>query len=449
MPDQAVFEFINSRANYGPILSNFKFTLRGGYSTLVGKNDSGKSALLQFVFKSLCEANDQWKNKMCLVTQDRQYIQPSTPPPTNLHDYNNQLYSQMTNSPKPSSGPVGPDSSMLYTLLLHRTDFINQLGLINKYLIRLGFGELVLKGVQIANIDNVEISSHGSGLRCVMPVLAALTSPDISVILIDEPELSLEARAQKALKEILLESANEGKTILLATQSHIFLDKEGMAKNFVVSNSGGHLEIDCIRSGEQLIDVTYNLLGNSLEDLYFPGNFLIVEGGSDQVICEKVASLLNLGSGKIKIISAKGIDNVSDTYRAIKNTLIPLLTSDSPYSKRVVLLIDKPIERIGERVVEELSKALGGRCVVLDVSSIEEYIPENIYKKSGRNKSDDLQQIEEIKKRVNHGDREAFGRLRGLKKEISSALASVLTEEELDGIPIVRDAVKLAKEKSL
>jgi hypothetical protein len=42
-----------------------------------------------------------------------------------------------------------------------------------------------------------------------------------------------------------------------------------------------------VGSREQLYDVTFDLLGSSTEDLFFPHNYLIVEGASDQVIAER------------------------------------------------------------------------------------------------------------------------------------------------------------------
>lgn len=447
MPTQIAYELTNSRGRYGPIQQNFKFAVPKGYSVLVGRNDSGKSALLQFIFKSLFESDEQRKDKICLVTQDRQYARHTTQPPTNLRDYNQHLYQQMVNSHKPSVGPVGPDSGSLYTLLLHRTNFVRQLQTINRYLIRLGFSEIVLKDVQIVNLDNVEIHFHGSGIRCVMPVLAALTSPDILVVLIDEPELSLEARAQRVLKGILLEAVCQETTILVATQSHIFLDKEEIDRNFVVTSSGGQLGVEFIRSKEHLIDVTYNLLGNSLEDLFFPSNFLIVEGSSDQSVCERVSKLSNIPVGRVKIISARGIDNVQDSYRAIENALVPLIADHSPYSRRVVVLLDKPSDE-AKKIVESVARQLNERCVILPAASIEEYIPAEIYQRAGRDKANDLKRLEDTRKEVSYGSSGSLARLCELKNEISSALSSGLDASDLDQIPVIRDAVKLADSKA-
>jgi predicted ATP-dependent endonuclease of OLD family len=312
----------------------------------------------------------------------------------------------------------------------------------------MGFEPVTLRDAQTAMVSEVEIASHGSGIRCVLPILAALTSPDIKYLLIDEPELSLEARAQRVLKELLLEAAQAGRTVLVATQSHIFLNKDNVSCNYVVINQGARLDLEQVSEKEKLLDLTFNLLGNSLEDLFFPSNFLIVEGSSDQVVCEKVATLLRIPTGRVKIISAQGIDNVSDAYKSIKNTLVPLLADHSPYSKRVVVLLDRPSSD-ASRSVDEIQNALKERCIVLDEPSLEEYVPEDLFDMAGRNKAFDLDNLKEKTTEHKYAKKdETLKALRELKKEISSALATALRHEDLDKIPKIRDAVKLASDRA-
>ena len=445
---QTAYTFkIPAGQEYGLLPSNFQFDLQTGYSVLVGRNDCGKSTLLQFVFKSLVSLSEVTNNTFCLISHDRQYISPTTQPPSTLMEYNTELFQICKDRPKRSDSAQGPDASSLYTLLLHKSDFMSQTQKVNEYLIRLGFEPIVLREAQIVKVNDIDIHLHGAGIRCVLPILAALTSPDIKVVIIDEPELSLEARAQKVLKELLLESVESGKIIILATQSHLFLHKAKPDKNYEITNDD-HFEAKKLTKREELLDLTYNLLGNSLEDLFFPSNFLIVEGASDQVICEKVARLLNTPIGKVKVISARGIDNVSDSYKAIENSLIPLITDDSPYSKKVVVLLDKPIGTASIKKVRSIKKQLRDRCFILDNSSIEEYIPKDIFKKAGRDRDNDLEEIKEINIAYRYNKEDGAKRLWSIKREISSAIASALELKDLKKIPIITDSIKLASKKS-
>jgi predicted ATPase len=225
---EVIHQINNEHQPYGAIPTGFKFSLFKGYSVLMGKNNAGKSTLLQFVFKRLLEGalnSVSGKNSICLIPQDRQYVQNRTVPQASLQEYNETLYGQCQSAPRPSEGLRSPNSDQLYSLLLHRDDFLGQMAELNKFLTRLGFDHLILRDKQMAKLSDVDIHLHGSGIRCVLPVLAALTSKSINVILIDEPELSLEARAQKVLKVLLHEAAQQGKTILTATQSHLFFEK--------------------------------------------------------------------------------------------------------------------------------------------------------------------------------------------------------------------------------
>lgn len=45
---------ISTPNRYGPLQDGFAFELGDGYIVLVGENNSGKSAVLQLAFKTLC-----------------------------------------------------------------------------------------------------------------------------------------------------------------------------------------------------------------------------------------------------------------------------------------------------------------------------------------------------------------------------------------------------------
>lgn len=433
---------------YGSFPNGFNLQLKDGYSIFIGKNNSGKSGILQRIFVHFFQQGGYGGSSICYVGPDRQYVKPNAPPPLSLAQYNSELFNQVGNNPRGFDSAKMPDHSMLYTVCLHRSDLMKQMEEIDGRLARMGFDGLVLGEMQSVSSDNINIYMHGSGIRCVLPLLAALTSPDIKVVIVDEPEVALEARAQRVLKEMLLEAAGQGKLIIAATQSHVFVDKETPTNNFLVTKQGKEAAIEQLTRKDQLIEAVFNLLGNSLEDLFFPNNFLIVEGSSDQVILEKVLELLGTSPSAVKVISARGIDNTADTYKAIRNTLTPLIAGKSPYSKRVVVLVDQPNSGSVDKL-NQLQDTLKDRCLVLDKPSIEEYVPEEIYGEAGRNRELDLKQIEALSTKVGHGGRAEVKRdLWELKKDISNSLARVLKVEHLDQIPLIKKAAQLATDKA-
>src|SRR5262249_33805495 len=146
---------------------------------------------------------------------------------------------------------------------------------------RLGFARPALVSGQEFSFDALSVAVQGSGLRAAFPILAALTDYGLNALLIDEPELSLEPRLQKGIRDLLLEFANKaGVAVVVATHSHLFLDRTCPSSTIKVSRADGYTTIWPLGSDRQLQDVVFELLGNSTEDLFFPRNYLIVEGAS-------------------------------------------------------------------------------------------------------------------------------------------------------------------------
>ena len=112
------------------------------------------------------------------------------------------------------------------------------------------------------------------------------------------------------------------------------------------------------------------------------------------------------------------------------------------------MLVDQPNNNTLEKF-SRLRDQLGERCLVLDKQSVEEYIPDQIYKDAGRNRAEDLETIECLRKKVEYGNRaEVKHELWELKREISNSLAGALKLEHLDLVPIMKQAAQLAVSKA-
>ncbi len=429
---------ISTQNRYGPLQEGFAFELDGGYRVLVGENNSGKSAVLQLVFKTLIRVPEYGAERLCILLTNRAYVQPSAETGGfNLATFNQQLLQVLDGTPLPQGAPIGnADWSILPRLLLNHTDTLTQIASLNRLLIRMGLPRLVLKTSQLIHLEDVPIPFQGSGLRSLLGILAALTDTQISVLLIDEPELSLQPALQRILRSILLE-ASDTKRILIATHSHLFLNRLDPSSNLLVQRQGRIVSLSPIAAEEQLYDLTFELLGNAIEDLFFPGNFLVVEGSSDQIIVEKVRALLTIGASKVRVLSATGVDNVPATVEAICKMLVPVVTRDSPYARKVVTLIDRPSDP-SPHAVEELRRVLGPRLFELSAPSIEEYVPEGVYARAGRNKSEDIERIAAL--------RGEYPELAAFKKALSQQIASQLTVEDLTDLAIIASAVRAASE---
>ncbi len=428
---------IATPSRYGALQDGFAFELGDGYVVLVGENNSGKSAVLQLVFKTLIRHPDFGTERLCLLLEDRAYVQQSNETGgQNLANFNTQLLTYLDGAPLQHASPAPFDWSTLPRLLLNHTNLKKQMLSLDKLLARMGLPEHVLKASQNIYFEDVSVAAQGSGLRSLLSILSALTDERISAVLIDEPELSLQPGLQKTLRDVLIESSRI-KRILVATHSHLFLQRAAPSANLRVKREGAVVSLSPMAAEDQLYDLTFELLGNSTEDLFFPGNFLIVEGASDQVIVERVRNLLNINASKVRVVSASGLANVPPTLEAVSRMLTPVVMKDSPYARKVVAMIDQSGDP-PPPAVAELRKVLDSRFFELDQPSMEAYIPEGIYARSGRNKAKDLQTIAKL--------RSNYQELNSFKRTLSQQIAGQLSGEDLEVLPIIAAAVRKASE---
>jgi AAA domain, putative AbiEii toxin, Type IV TA system len=422
--------------DYGSLKSGFELELPAdGYIAVCGQNNVGKSTLLQFAFKMLMESSHYGLDSATLFLPERAYVQSSLEPGGRaLANFNQEMQNYLVSQPLGFSDRQGPNSNEQMRVLLNHTNLLHQAGELNEHLVRLGFPPFELRDAQVVNFPEAPLIRQGTGLRSVLGILAALTDKRIRVILIDEPEVALEPRVQKALRDLLIEQS-QTRLILCATHSHLFLHRHSVHSNWRLSRShDGSPAVQKLESLADLVDLTFDLLGSDTQDLFFPFNYLIVEGASESLMCQRIAQILGIEQGRIKVVAAGGIANVGNRLSAVEDSLIPLVVSDSPYKSRVVALIDQP--NPSENGIERrLREGLADRLFVCDQASMEEQLPESLYRNAGRDKAADLSQLADLRK-----DRKASN---ALKREIAEALASELNRDHVDDPAMwpYRDAV--------
>jgi len=301
----------------------------------------------------------------------------------------------------------------------------------DKLLERVGLPALDLQGSQTLYFREVLAAFQGTGLRSLLPVLAALTDDWMRVILIDEPEMSLEPALAKKVRDLLIEEASD-RAIVVATHSHLFINKADVASNMTVDHDQGPVRTVRLRARGELSNLVFSLLGNATEDLLLPANFLVVEGSSDQVIADRVLELLGAPVGRVKVFAGRGIDDVPQALAAVQ-TVRPLIAGEGPYARTVVALVDEPANGAQRNRVNDLRKRMPERLFVLSERSLEEYLPEHLYKRAKLVKAAELA-------RLKRQSRDHVA-LRESKTSIARAIARVLRKRDLGGIPIIRDAV--------
>ncbi len=302
-------------------------------------------------------------------------------------------------------------------------------------------------------IDNRSITQMGTGARSVLMIIMALIHPNYTTVLIDEPELFLEPRLQKALRDLLMQKATE-KRIVAATHSHLFLNRaeDQYDHNFYFDGATDTtMNLKVTSTKTDLRDLTFKLLGASFSDLMLPENYLVVEGGSDFILLSRVAQLIDSTKAtKLQIAYVQGIQNAPPSVNAIAEMIRPYYAEESVYSERIVCLIDEPKNKGEERSAAEiercLNKAGNQRFFKLGkdqsgekLDLMEKAIPEWLYNRTAYNKSQVLAEIAGLKK-----DHKKLGTY---KEAVAAALANALQREDLDTNELC--VIRMAVEKAL
>lgn len=425
--------------NYGKIPASFSLEIEpSGYYTISGVNNAGKSTILQWLFSrignsiyipserglvegSMGSGTPRIQN---LITQFRQVI-TANPMNTQLLLTGNQDQKNYIPSLTPALSRIGIKKSL------------NEL---DRYLADFNLGSTAETNNQdFLLIDGKEITTFGTGARSLITIMLALIHEEYQTILIDEPELFLEPRTQKRLKDLLIEKG-KNKRIIVASHSHLFLDKSttNYSNNFYISNDENEMvALKKIKTKSDLRDLTFRLLGASFDDLMLPENYLVVEGESDKIILEKILQLLNSEkSQQIQVVFSQGLGNAPATINAIAEMVRPFLAEESVYRDRIVCLLDCPKNINEEKAVQVISKIIDkdgiNRLFVLgkdkngSPNDLEHILPDSLYNDSGLDKSKVLENIATLSvKKDNHSE------LGKYKCEVAQRIADTLIEDHL------------------
>lgn len=435
-----------AQSQYGPLQREFTIEINKGYTVLAGPNNVGKSAILQYIFRELFrqkETNEyidvfqktgnQIIDSLCLILPERLYVDRTTQTGSEtFSQFNQELFNNISARPREYATAQGPNFSNLPKLLLDAHDHHPQFAKLKDFFEELNLPKLVTRSGQRIKFGEIDITFQGSGLRNLYGILSALTDPLIKVLLIDEPEISLEPRVQKQLRDLFYLYSEE-KYIIVSTHSHLFLNRKKPNFNIIVDKADDGISTEKVTE-ETLGDLVFDLLGCSVADLFFPENYVIVEGASDQVMMEKALKLIDAEKAKnLKVVAANSVGRVNNVAAKIEDMLRPILAG-SPYKEKVVVLVDKPNEEC-KATVDGIKKYLKKRCFILKEESLEESLPDELYQRAGLNKVNEMAVIKNEKD---------YKKLFEKKKEISTKITEILTTEDLETIPEIKEAAEAA-----
>ncbi len=225
------------------------------------------------------------------------------------------------------------------------------------------------------DIDGQNLSVASTGARLLLTILGLCMDDRFDTILIDEPELGLAPRIQRALASFFQDPVGRGqifphlKRIFIATHSQHFLTRTDLASNFVVSKSGATITLTAVADIGAYHRLQFNLLGNSLEGLFLPAAIIFVEGPTDREYLDRVVTYRFPGRN-IVLVQTNG--DPKRKIHSLKETLGDL--QRNPLRSRLFVVLDR-VHQKGLAAELEALGVLASNIIVWSRNGIEYVYP--------------------------------------------------------------------------
>ena len=228
------------------------------------------------------------------------------------------------------------------------------------------------------DMDGQNLSVGSTGTRLLMTILGICMDDRFNTILIDEPELGLSPRVQESLSAFFQDQEQRAQyfphleRVFIASHSSLFLSRSDISSNYVLTKEGRRISLDRVQTIQEFHRLQFNLLGNSLESMFFPSAIVIVEGKTDFAYLDRVIGLRMAGR-RVTVISSGG--DVKKKVYSLKEIFGDF--ERSPFRGRVFVVLDS-VHQLG--LSDELVRmgVLAEQIVVWPKNGIEYYYPTGI-----------------------------------------------------------------------
>lgn len=244
------------------------------------------------------------------------------------------------------------------------------------------------------DMDGQNLATGSTGTRLLMTLLGLCMDKKFDVLLIDEPELGLSPRVQMTLGSFLADPARRReyfphlKHVLVATHSHLMLDRQNITNNFIVSKKQEVISIRQVVEMSELHHLQFNLLGNSLEALFLPSAFVIVEGKTDKPYIGRLLQIHHPGKNVLVI---EGQGDVKRVFRTLTTSMGDFWKS--PFRPRVFVVLDS-VHTVGTRTDLEKMGAVPSNIIEWEGNGIEYVYPRQVLSGIFQCSPEDLNNLE-------------------------------------------------------
>jgi hypothetical protein len=233
---------------------------------------------------------------------------------------------------------------------------------------------------QYVRVDGYNLAFQSSGFRLAATLLTCLLDDQSDTFIVDEPELGLSPEVQGVIADFLYDSTKRSqffphlKALIVGTHSPIFIDRRQLSNNYVVTRVDTVIDLQRLKTVQEVSRLQFQLLGNRLETLHLPSAIIIGEGPCEATFFGALAAR-RYPARAVSIVNAGGDGRIAGIVATARNLIGDI--RHSAFHDRLFAVMDA---RHGASVKEQLARAgvAPSNIVVWERNGIEHYYPPSI-----------------------------------------------------------------------
>lgn len=355
-------------------LKDFSIQFNKGFNLIIGKNNTGKSNILEALDKIISDRcsfsyNDlskidnasQQSPEFDLEVSDKVFKKKNNIWKINGHDKNVEQFKKVLSNIKMIYIDIQKEySNLIQTVIEDYKGLSDVEKQIFDTQVNIDFNEVMGQGNNVyvkddsiyvideyADVSTIENKS--SGVQRVALILFIITlfkvkkKSDKYILLIDEPEGNLHVRSQRKMHKLLLDFSKNHQ-VIISSHSTIFMqDIDNNSINYIDRDKRRGSFTDNNNLGGDNFRKIRDTLGLQISDtLFLNRNIVAVEGEIDVIIHKYIYNRLNPYNEKYTFFTIEGAD------RAIQN----IITLKQVLNREIIIILDNDAK--GEKIKKQI-----------------------------------------------------------------------------------------------